>query len=114
MGLPRPWDQQWSLRMQQILAFETDLLEFDDIFDGNKNVFNLFNHIFKEENIDFEDEIVNGSMLLNKGQINNSILRLSSTNNIAENNIKYQFKKRGIEEGKIIFSTDLALEIKHL
>ena len=38
MGLPRPWDQQWSLRMQQILAYETDLLEFDDIFDGNKNI----------------------------------------------------------------------------
>jgi ethylmalonyl-CoA mutase len=35
LGLPRPWDQQWSLRMQQILAFETDLLEFDDIFDGS-------------------------------------------------------------------------------
>jgi ethylmalonyl-CoA mutase len=35
LGLPRPWDQQWSLRMQQVLAFETDLLEFDDIFDGS-------------------------------------------------------------------------------
>jgi (2R)-ethylmalonyl-CoA mutase len=35
LGLPRPWDQQWSLRMQQILAFETDLLEYDDLFDGN-------------------------------------------------------------------------------
>ena len=35
LGLPRPWDQQWSLRMQQILAFETDLLEFGDLFDGN-------------------------------------------------------------------------------
>jgi (2R)-ethylmalonyl-CoA mutase len=35
LGLPRPWDQQWSLRMQQILAFETDLLEADDIFDGS-------------------------------------------------------------------------------
>jgi (2R)-ethylmalonyl-CoA mutase len=34
LGLPRPWDQQWSLRMQQILAFETDLLEYEDIFDG--------------------------------------------------------------------------------
>ncbi len=34
-GLPTPWDQQWSLRMQQILAYETDLLEFDDLFDGN-------------------------------------------------------------------------------
>ncbi len=35
MGLPRPWDQQWSLRLQQILAFETDLLEFEDLFDGS-------------------------------------------------------------------------------
>ena len=36
LGLPRPWDQQWSLRIQQVLAFETDLLEHDDIFDGSK------------------------------------------------------------------------------
>ncbi|MFN7167541.1 MAG: methylmalonyl-CoA mutase family protein [Pannonibacter sp.] len=35
LGLPRPFDQQWSLRMQQILAYETDLLDFDDIFDGS-------------------------------------------------------------------------------
>ncbi|MEY3680735.1 MAG: protein meaA [Ilumatobacteraceae bacterium] len=35
LGLPTPWDQQWSLRMQQVLAFETDLLEYDDIFDGS-------------------------------------------------------------------------------
>ncbi|WP_342166162.1 protein meaA [Methylobacterium sp. SD21] len=35
LGLPRPWDQQWSMRMQQILAFETDLLEYNDIFDGS-------------------------------------------------------------------------------
>ena len=35
LGLPRPWDQQWSLRMQQIMAYETDLLEFEDIFDEN-------------------------------------------------------------------------------
>ncbi|WP_371229139.1 methylmalonyl-CoA mutase family protein [Roseovarius sp. 2305UL8-3] len=38
LGLPRPWDQQWSMRMQQILAFETDLLEFDDLFEGNPAV----------------------------------------------------------------------------
>lgn len=38
LGLPRPWDQQWSLRMQQILAYETDLLEFDDLFDGNPEI----------------------------------------------------------------------------
>jgi len=38
LGLPRPWDQQWSLRMQQIMAYETDLLEFDDLFDENPAV----------------------------------------------------------------------------
>lgn len=36
LGLPRPWDQQWSLRLQQIVAYETDLLEFGDIFDGSR------------------------------------------------------------------------------
>ncbi|MEP7191750.1 MAG: protein meaA [Actinomycetota bacterium] len=38
LGLPRPWDQQWSLRMQQVLAFESDLLEYDDLFDGSRVV----------------------------------------------------------------------------
>jgi (2R)-ethylmalonyl-CoA mutase len=38
LGLPRPWDQQWSLRMQQILAYETDLLEYSDIFDGSTEI----------------------------------------------------------------------------
>jgi len=36
LGLPRPWDQQWSLRIQQVLAFESDLLEYDDIFEGSR------------------------------------------------------------------------------
>src|SRR4051812_188473 len=38
LGLPRPWDQQWSLRMQQVLAFESDLLEYGDLFEGSKVV----------------------------------------------------------------------------
>ncbi|MEO1280769.1 MAG: protein meaA [Pseudomonadota bacterium] len=38
LGLPRPWDQQWSLRMQQIVAYETDLLEFGDIFEGSREI----------------------------------------------------------------------------
>ena len=38
LGLPRPWDQQWSLRSQQILAYESDLLEYGDLFDGNPEV----------------------------------------------------------------------------
>jgi len=40
LGLPRPWDQQWSLRMQQILAYETDLLEYGDIFAGSTEIAN--------------------------------------------------------------------------
>ena len=38
LGLPRPWDQQWSLRMQQVMAYETDLLDYGDIFDGSKEI----------------------------------------------------------------------------
>ena len=38
LGLPRPWDQQWSLRMQQIVAYETDLLDYGDIFDGSQEI----------------------------------------------------------------------------
>jgi (2R)-ethylmalonyl-CoA mutase len=38
LGLPRPWDQQWSLRLQQIVAYETDLLDFEDIFDGSRAI----------------------------------------------------------------------------
>ena len=38
LGLPRPWDQQWSMRMQQIMAYETDLLEYDDLFENNPAV----------------------------------------------------------------------------
>ena len=38
LGLPRPWDQQWSLRLQQIMAYETDMLEYGDLFDGSKQI----------------------------------------------------------------------------
>jgi (2R)-ethylmalonyl-CoA mutase len=38
LGLPRPWDQQWSLRLQQIVAYETDLLEYGDLFDGSPEI----------------------------------------------------------------------------
>jgi (2R)-ethylmalonyl-CoA mutase len=49
LGLPRPWDQQWSLRIQQILAYETDVLEYPDIFEGSKVMDGL------------EDELVHGA-----------------------------------------------------
>ena len=57
LGLPRPWDQQWSLRLQQIMAYETDLLEFNDIFAGSdvlrKKVNDLKDSAYKElKNVD--------------------------------------------------------------
>ena len=48
LGLPRPWDQQWSLRLQQILAYETDLLEYPDIFDGSKVMDGLVDELLDE------------------------------------------------------------------
>ena len=45
LGLPRPWDQQWSLRLQQIMAYETDLLEFNDIFSGSEVLSNKVNDL---------------------------------------------------------------------
>jgi len=45
LGLPRPWDQQWSLRMMQIGAFETDMLEYEDIFDGSKVIEDKVNQL---------------------------------------------------------------------
>jgi (2R)-ethylmalonyl-CoA mutase len=47
LGLPRPWDQQWSLRVQQVLAFETDLLEYEDIFDGS--------HVIEARTVELRD-----------------------------------------------------------
>ncbi len=48
LGLPRPWDQQWSLRMQQILAYETDLLDYGDIFDGSSEIANKVEALKRE------------------------------------------------------------------
>ena len=48
LGLPRPWDQQWSLRIQQVLAYETDLLEYEDIFEGSQVIEAKVNQIVGE------------------------------------------------------------------
>src|ERR1017187_9819163 len=48
LGLPRPWDQQWSLRLQQVLAYETDLLEYPDIFEGSKVMEGLVAELTKD------------------------------------------------------------------
>lgn len=55
LGLPRPWDQQWSLRMQQVLAFETDLLEYPDIFDGSHLIEGKTQEIRDAARAEFED-----------------------------------------------------------
>ena len=54
LGLPRPWDQQWSLRMQQILAYETDLLDYGDIFDGSREVERKVSELKKEAKAELE------------------------------------------------------------
>lgn len=55
LGLPRPWDQQWSLRMQQVLAYETDLLEYPDIFDGSHLIEGKTQEIADAARSEFED-----------------------------------------------------------
>src|SRR5206468_1655283 len=60
LGLPRPWDQQWSLRMQQVLAFETDLLEYDDIFDGSKVVEAKTAELEEEAQVELDDVLAMG------------------------------------------------------
>jgi (2R)-ethylmalonyl-CoA mutase len=52
LGLPRPWDQQWSLRMQQIVAFETDLLAYEDIFDGSRVIESKVAELAAEAEVD--------------------------------------------------------------
>ena len=54
LGLPRPWDQQWSLRLQQIVAFETDLLEYGDLFDGSAVVAAKVAELIAEATQEFE------------------------------------------------------------
>ncbi len=55
LGLPRPWDQQWSLRMQQVLAFETDLLEYDDLFDGSLVIERRTAELIEAANAELDD-----------------------------------------------------------
>ena len=55
LGLPRPWDQQWSLRLQQIMAYETDLLEFGDIFAGSSEIRKKVNDLKKHANCELKE-----------------------------------------------------------
>ena len=60
LGLPRPWDQQWSLRIQQVLAFETDLLEYDDIFDGSHVVERHTNELIESAGSELDEVLALG------------------------------------------------------
>ena len=60
LGLPRPWDQQWSLRMQQVLAYETDLLEYDDIFDGSRVVEARTSELVEAAQAELDDVLAQG------------------------------------------------------
>ena len=59
-GLPRPWDQQWSLRMQQVLAFETDLLEYGDILDGSHVIEGLTAELVAAARTELDDVLAHG------------------------------------------------------
>lgn len=63
LGLPRPWDQQWSLRAQQIMAFETDLLEHGDLFDGSPVMDNLVSTLRDEAWIEVERVLEHGGIV---------------------------------------------------
>jgi (2R)-ethylmalonyl-CoA mutase len=60
LGLPRPWDQQWSLRMQQVLAYESDLLEYDDLFDGSHVVEARTSELVSEATAELDDVLALG------------------------------------------------------
>ncbi len=62
LGLPRPWDQQWSLRIQQILAYESDLLEYDDIFEGSKVMEAKTSGIIEEATAELDDVLGRGGV----------------------------------------------------
>lgn len=62
LGLPRPWDQQWSLRIQQVLAFETDLLEYPDIFEGSKVMEALTSHMVETSGEELEQILAMGGV----------------------------------------------------
>ncbi|NSW88758.1 protein meaA [bacterium] len=76
LGLPRPWDQQWSLRFQQILAFETDLLEFSDIFEGSTVIENKVNDLKKAayNEIDKIDDMGGAAVALENGYMKEALV----------------------------------------
>ncbi len=85
MGLPRPWDQQWSLRMQQVLALESDLLEYEDIFAGSTVIENKVNQMMLEIQSEFDRIIDLGGVVptLESGYLKSSLVASHSSRRAA-------------------------------
>src|SRR5438309_3284187 len=75
LGLPRPWDQQWSLRIQQVLAYETDLLEHDDIFEGSKVIEARTSDLIEEAQAELDDVLALGGAFEAIEEIKGRIVR---------------------------------------
>src|SRR5579859_7976066 len=75
LGLPRPWDQQWSLRIQQVLAFETDLLEYGDIFDGSKVIEATTAELIESATAELDDVLAMGGAFEAIGELKNRLVR---------------------------------------
>ena len=75
LGLPRPWDQQWSLRMQQVLAFETDLLEYDDLFTGSVVVERKVAEMIESAQIELDDVLGLGGAFEAIGELKARLVR---------------------------------------
>jgi (2R)-ethylmalonyl-CoA mutase len=77
LGLPRPWDQQWSLRIQQILAYETDILEYEDVFDGSRVVEARVAEIEKAARAELDDVLAQGGIVpaIDSGYVKQRLVR---------------------------------------
>jgi ethylmalonyl-CoA mutase len=75
LGLPRPWDQQWSLRMQQVLAFETDLLEYDDLFTGSIVVTKKVNQMIEAAQAELDQVLALGGAFAAIGELKTRLVR---------------------------------------
>jgi ethylmalonyl-CoA mutase len=79
LGLPRPWDQQWSLRMQQILAFETDLLEYDDIFTGSVVIEKKVRELIATATVELEEVLELGGAFAAVEELKTRLVRSHTT-----------------------------------
>src|SRR5947209_11242515 len=90
LGLPRPWDQQWSLRIQQVLAFETDLLEYDDIFEGSKVIEARTDELMAAAQAELDDVLALGGAFEAIDEIKGRLVRSETvrTRRIEEGDLK--------------------------